>query len=132
MPFKAVSNACHSIRPPTSLNIKIKVLNVICKPQINPSRFWGHVLQDLALLAPLKGFEDLGPELVSFADVVCQANVRHACLGATGHGLELGDHILETEGFAYGLGGAGFEKGVDDVDVEVVIRGLIYEAVSMG
>ena len=52
LPCRAISNACHSIRPPTSLNVKIKVLMLICKSQINPSQFWGPVLLELSSSRP--------------------------------------------------------------------------------
>lgn len=57
--------------------------------------------------------------------MVCEAHVCHAGVVAAGHGFELGDDVLQAEGFAGSLRGTGFEGDVDDVDVEVVVCGLI-------
>lgn len=89
------------------------------------------LLKDSALLAPLKGFEDLGPELVRFAEVVGEAHVCHTSFGRASHGLELRDDIFQTKGFAYGLRAACFELGVNHVNVEMVICWLVCRLVSM-
>ena len=73
----------------------------------------------------LKRQEDLGPQLARFTDVVRQADICHAGLGAAEESFELRDEVFEAEGFAGGLGGAGFEHGVDDVDMEMVVCWLI-------
>ena len=39
--------------------------------------------------------------------------------------LESGDDGVETEGFADCLGSACFELDVDDMDMEMIIRGLV-------
>ena len=74
----------------------------------------------------LKGFEDLSPQLACLAYVIRQAHICHARVWPTRHGFELRDDVLQAKSFAGGLGAAGFELGVDDVDVEVVVGGLIY------
>lgn len=76
-------------------------------------------------LGPHQGQKDLCPQLTGFTKVVGQADVRHAGIWTAGHGLELGDHVFESESFAGSLGTAGFEHGVDDVDVEMVVGWLV-------
>lgn len=61
------------------------------------------------------------------AEDVGQAHVCHAGVGPAGEGFELEDEVLETESFAGGLGGGGFEHHVHDMDVEVVKCGLIMQ-----
>lgn len=75
---------------------------------------------------PFQGQEDLGPQLTGFPNVVSQADVRHACLWTASHGFELGDHVFQSQSFARSLGTTGFEHGVHDVDVEVVVGWLVY------
>lgn len=72
-----------------------------------------------------RGKEDIRPQPAGFAQGVSQAQVGHAGVGATGECLELGDEIFKPEGFACGLGAAGFEHGVYDMDVEMVVGWLI-------
>ncbi|KAL8639835.1 MAG: hypothetical protein Q9228_003169, partial [Teloschistes exilis] len=63
--------------------------------------------------------ENFVPQIVGFAERVCERDVCHPARGGGGHGFELGDDVFETEGFSGGLGACGFEHYVDNVDVEV-------------
>ena len=84
-----------------------------------------------ALLAPFERLEDVGPQLIRFAEVVCQAYVCHTCLWAAADGFELRDDVFEAECFAYGLCTTRFELGVDDVDVEMIVGWLICSPISV-
>jgi len=48
----------------------------------------------------------------------------HSCF-VSGEVLERGDDVLETDGFADCLCRTCFELDVDDVDMEMVVRGLV-------
>lgn len=76
-------------------------------------------------LGPFQGQKDLRPQLTGFSEVISQANVRHASIWTAGHGFELGNNVFQSKGFAGGLGTAGLEHGVHNVDVEMVVGGLI-------
>ena len=74
---------------------------------------------------PLLGAKDLRPQLTGFSEVVSQTDVRHAGIWTAGHGLELGNYVFQSEGFTGGLGTAGLEHGVHNVDVEMVVGRLV-------
>lgn len=81
---------------------------------------------DLRFPPLLQHPEYILPQLARLAEMVRQAHVLHPGCLVTGQMLERGDDVLEPEGFADGLGAAGFEHDVDDVDVEVVVCWLVY------
>jgi hypothetical protein len=65
------------------------------------------------------------PQLTSLAQMVCQVGVMHTRILFSTHRLELGDDVLQTEGFPSRLGAARFEGDVNNVNVEVVVRWLV-------
>lgn len=95
------------------------------------SHFWDYEAPKIsALLAPFERLEDVGPQLIRFAEVVGQTYVCHTGLWATAHGFELRDDVFEAECFAYGLCNTRFELDVNNVDVEMIVSGLICSLIS--
>lgn len=77
------------------------------------------------LLTPLEGLKDFRPQVAGLADGVGHGEPIHALVGVAAHGLEGLDDALEPDGLARGLGGPRLEGDVDDVHVQVVVRGLV-------
>ena len=76
-------------------------------------------------LALFQRKEDVSPKIACITKVIGETDVCHAGFRTTSHGLQLRDDIFKAKGFTDSLCACGFAHDVDDVDVEVVVSGLV-------
>jgi hypothetical protein len=66
------------------------------------------------------------PQFAGFPQEIGQTHVRHTSILAAAYRLELRDDVLEAERLSRSLCLASFKHDVHDVDMEVVIRWLVF------
>ena len=76
-------------------------------------------------LALLEWQENASPQLAGLTHSIGQFDVCHTGILVAAHGLQLGDHIVQSDRFADRLCRCWVEVDVYDVDVEVVVCRLV-------
>lgn len=94
-------------------------------------RSWGlvrHVNSPLylRLFASFQRSEDFLPQFAFLAKSVFDIHVSQTRILTAGQRLELADEAVYRDRFAHRLSRAGLERRVRDVDVEVVVRWVVW------